>query len=150
MRWQLVVGLMAATITRARIRQTAAELEEGLPPLSFRLWDPFEVLDPRLDDRERSPFFFFFFLFLLFPRLSSLADGAAGLGGCWNAHSLPRWHCPAFQNLQTWFLDPGDIDLLGVLDVDLGLPFLPPLPFSVFSCLYLQSFPLVHFPARKS
>jgi hypothetical protein len=29
-------------------------------------------------------------VFLLFPRLSSFEDGAAGFGGCWNAHSLPR------------------------------------------------------------
>ena len=29
-------------------------------------------------------------VFLLFPRLSSFEDGAAGFGGCWNAHSIPR------------------------------------------------------------
>ena len=80
-RWQLVVGFMAAAITRARIRHTAAEAEEVLPPFSLRLWDPLDVLDPLLDGLERSPFFFFFLLFLLFPPLSSLADGAAGLGG---------------------------------------------------------------------
>ena len=49
---------MAATITRARIRYTAAEPEEVLPPFPVTPWDPLDVLDPLVDDLERSPFFF--------------------------------------------------------------------------------------------
>ena len=97
-RWQLVVRPMVrpmvATMTRARIRQTAAEPEEDFPPFSLKLWDPLEVLDPLLNDLEPSPFFFFFFVFLLFPRLSSLADGAAGFGGCWRSHPHDDTYLP--------------------------------------------------------
>ena len=136
---------MAAAITRARIRHTAAKPQELLPPFSFRLWDPFDVWDPLLDDLERSPFF----PSCSYPShasrpwqtvLQAWADNGKHIHSHDGTYLPPRTHT----------LELGDIDRFRILELGLGLPFLHPLPLSVFSCLCLQFFPLVHFPARKS
>ena len=146
-RWHLVVEFMAAAITRARIRHTAAKPQELLPPFSFRLWDPFDVWDPLLDDLERSPFFSP--LVLTLPTLLVLGRRCCRLGRIMESTFTPTMALTCLPE-HTHTLELGDIDRFRILELGLGLPFLHPLPLSVFSCLCLQFFPLVRFPARKS